>query len=188
MERRSDRHPGAIRPGKASVVAMFIGEAFVGDGQNAAHVTTMLGPRDGPVGTAWATAMASPNPGHAPFMVFLQPGLSVQPPTLFVNRVAMTTQVHTELTLGPAHAGVAAGVAKAVQKFAAELDVQSMVIIASVWVDLEAYDADAIYMNNKAAANTALRNGMAHLPELDEVLANIDAPWNEAYRRYRPYG
>jgi 5,6,7,8-tetrahydromethanopterin hydro-lyase len=167
---------------------MFIGEAFVGDGQNAAHVTTMLGPRDGPVGTAWALAMASPNPGHAPFMVFLQPGLSIQPPTLFVNRVSMTTQVHTELTLGPAHAGVAAGVAKAVQKFDADIDVLSTVIIASVWVHLEAYDADAIFMNNKAATNSALRNGMEHLPALEAVLANVDAPWNEAYRRYRPYG
>jgi 5,6,7,8-tetrahydromethanopterin hydro-lyase len=120
-------------------------------------------------------------------MVFLQPGLSVQPPTLFVNRVAMGGQVHTELTLGPAHAGVAAGISKAVQKFGADLDVQATVIIASVWVDLEAYDADAVYMNNKAAASTALRNGMEHLPALDEVMANIDAPWNEAYRRYRPY-
>jgi len=166
---------------------MFIGESFVGDGQNAAHVTTMLGPRDGPVGAAWALAMASPSPGHAPFMVFLQPGLSIQPPTLFVNRVSMTNQVHTEITLGPAHAGVAAGVARAVQKYDGDLDVRSTAIVASVWVDVEAYDADAIYMNNKAATTSAILNGMDHLPSLDEVLASVDAPWNEAYRRYKPY-
>ena len=169
-------------------MTMYIGEAFIGDGTNAAHVTTMLGPRDGAVGTAWALALASPNPGHAPFMVFLQPGLSIQPPTLFVNRVAMGGQMHTEMTLGPAHAGVAAGVAKTVQKLAGEIEVENLVLIASVWVDLEAYDADAVYMNNKAATSEALRNGMQHLPALDEVLAHIDAPWNESYRRYRPYG
>jgi 5,6,7,8-tetrahydromethanopterin hydro-lyase len=169
-------------------VAIYIGESFVGDGQNAAHVSTLLGPRDGPVGTAWALALASPHPGHAPFMVFLQPGLSIQPPTLFVNRVSLGGKVHTEMTHGPAHAGVAAGVAKAVQKLAADIDVDALVLIASVWVDAEAYDADALYMNNKAATSTAIRNGMEHLPALDEVMANIDAPWNESYRRYRPYG
>ena len=38
---------------------MFIGESFVGDGVNAAHINVVLGRRDGPVGTAWATALAT---------------------------------------------------------------------------------------------------------------------------------
>ena len=46
---------------------MQIGEAFVGKGVNAAHVNTILGAREGPVGTAWATALATPSAGHAPF-------------------------------------------------------------------------------------------------------------------------
>ena len=37
---------------------MQLGEAFVGEGANAAHVNTVLGGRDGSVGTAWATALA----------------------------------------------------------------------------------------------------------------------------------
>ena len=36
---------------------MLIGESFVGDGVNAAHINVVLGRRDGPVGTAWATAL-----------------------------------------------------------------------------------------------------------------------------------
>ena len=39
---------------------MQIGEGFAGDGVNAAHINTVLGPKDGPVGTAWATALATP--------------------------------------------------------------------------------------------------------------------------------
>jgi len=46
-----------------------LGEAFVGEGPNAAHVNTVLGGRDGSVGTAWATALATPSQGHAPFVV-----------------------------------------------------------------------------------------------------------------------
>jgi len=37
---------------------MPIGESFVGEGAEAAHVNTVLGRRDGPVGAAWATAAA----------------------------------------------------------------------------------------------------------------------------------
>jgi len=91
-----------------------IGEAFVGDGADAAHVNTILGERSGPVGTAWATALATPTAGHAPFVAVLQPGLPVQPFTLFVNKAAIAGDAHGTLTWGAAQAGVAAGVADAV--------------------------------------------------------------------------
>ena len=37
-----------------------IGEGFAGEGANAAHVNTVLGETSGPVGVAWATALATP--------------------------------------------------------------------------------------------------------------------------------
>jgi len=64
---------------------MEIGESFVGAGAEAAHVNTVLGPREGPTGTAWATALASPSAGHTPFVVVLRPSLPVKSLTLFVN-------------------------------------------------------------------------------------------------------
>ena len=72
---------------------MQLGESFVGNGAEAAHVNTVLGEREGPVGQAWATALATPSAGHAPFVVVLQPGLPVVPFTLFVNkaRIEATT-------------------------------------------------------------------------------------------------
>ena len=39
---------------------VLIGESFVGEGAEAAHINTVLGARRGPVGTAWATALANP--------------------------------------------------------------------------------------------------------------------------------
>ena len=58
---------------------MFIGESFIGSGANAAHINVMVGPRTGPVGSAWAGALSSPTKGHLPFMVVLQPGVPVKP-------------------------------------------------------------------------------------------------------------
>jgi len=44
---------------------MLIGESFVGESAEAAHVKTVLGRRDGPVGVAWATALATLRAGQA---------------------------------------------------------------------------------------------------------------------------
>ena len=46
----------------------LIGEAFVGEGANAAHTNIVLGRRGGPVEAAWATALATPSAGHVPFV------------------------------------------------------------------------------------------------------------------------
>ena len=88
---------------------VLIGESFVGEGAEAAHVNTVLGGRDGPVGTAWATALAMPRPGHAAFVTILRPNLPVKPLTLFVNKAAMADERHGDLTWGAAQAGVAGG-------------------------------------------------------------------------------
>ena len=65
-----------------------VGEGFAGEGADAAHVNTVLGLREGPVGTAWATALATPSAGHTPFLAVVRPNVPVQPPTLFVNKAA----------------------------------------------------------------------------------------------------
>ena len=54
---------------------MLIGESFIGEGAEAAHINTVLGDRDGAVGTAWATALATPRQGHTAFIAVLRPGL-----------------------------------------------------------------------------------------------------------------
>jgi 5,6,7,8-tetrahydromethanopterin hydro-lyase len=39
--------------------AMALGESFIGEGAEAAHINTILGPRNGPVGTAMLTAICT---------------------------------------------------------------------------------------------------------------------------------
>lgn len=48
------------------MTTMLIGEGFEGPGVNAAHVNMMLGPKSGPAGQAFVSALASPSQGHAP--------------------------------------------------------------------------------------------------------------------------
>ncbi len=88
---------------------MQIGESFIGAGAEAAHINTMLGNRAGPVGMAWASALASPRPGHTAFVAVLRPGLPAKPMTLFVNKASIASDQHGVLTWGAAQAGVVGG-------------------------------------------------------------------------------
>jgi len=165
------------------VRSVEIGEAFVGAGADAAHVNTVLGPREGPVGTAFATALATPSTGHAPFLAVIRPGIPAKPLTLFVNKAAIAGDAHARLTWGAAQAGVAAGVADAVADgvIAAE-SVDSLALIAAVWVDPAAADAQAVYRNNRQATRAALDAGRRRAPALEDVLEARQRPENPFFR------
>jgi len=165
------------------VAEIQIGEAFVGEGAEAAHLNTVLGPREGPVGTAWATALATPSAGHAPFVAVVRPGLPAKPLTLFVNKAAIAGEAHARLTWGPAQAGVAAGVMDAVASGAiAATEVDGLALIAAVWVDPAARDEQAVYRNNREATRAALEAGLERRPALAEVLAARATPENPFFK------
>jgi|SRR5271154_3813154 len=164
-----------------------IGESFIGAGAEAAHINTVLGDREGPVGTAWATSLAMPRAGHIPFVTVLQPGLPVKPMTLFVNKAPIegddsVNSLHATLTWGAAQAGVAAGVADAVAEgIVNPLDANTMLLIAAVWVNPAARDAELVYRNNRTAIRAALLAGRDGTPSVDDMLAARDNPTNPFY-------
>ena len=163
-----------------------LGESFVGDGANAAHINTVLGRTGSGAETAWATALATPRAGFAPFVTILQPGVPVKPFTLFVNKAAIEGDTHGNITWGAAQAGVAAGVADAVAAgVIPESEVDELRIIAAVWVNPAANDEDAVFRNNREATRTALANGANRLPTTAEVLAALKHPHNPFYAGQR---
>lgn len=159
-----------------------IGESFIGSGVNAAHINTVFGHREGPAGVAWATALATPSQGHVPFVAVLKPSLPVKPLTLFVTKAAPANDTHGVMIWGAAQAGVASGVADAVAEgFIERADLDLSCIIAAVWVNPDADDADEVYKNNRLATRNALANGSKNLPSIDEVLENKKLPHNPYY-------
>jgi 5,6,7,8-tetrahydromethanopterin hydro-lyase len=161
---------------------MLIGESYIGEGAEAAHVNTVLGERAGPVGVAWATALATPSAGHTPFVAVVLPGLAVKPMTLFVNKAPIAGDEHGNLTWGPAQAGVAGGVADAVSEgIISEDDADQSLIIAAVWVNPAARDAEKVYANNRTATREALRAGVEGMPRVAEVLVARHRPFNPFY-------
>jgi 5,6,7,8-tetrahydromethanopterin hydro-lyase len=160
-----------------------LGESFIGRGVNAAHVNTVLGLREGPVGVAWATALATPSAGHAPFVAVLQPGLPVKPFTLFVNKAAIAGDRHGELTWGAAQAGIASGVARAAEEdIVSRALLDELVLIAAVWVNPQADADDVVFDNNREATFRSLSAGADNGPPTDDVLAASDDAWNPYFR------
>ncbi|WP_329046077.1 formaldehyde-activating enzyme [Amycolatopsis sp. NBC_01488] len=149
----------------------LIGEAFVGEGANAAHTNVVLGRRGGPVEAAWATALATPSAGHVPFVTVLRPSVPVQPPTLFVPKAAAHTEVHRRATWGAAQAGLAQGVTDAVEAGDLPADeTGALLLIAAIWVDAGVDDLDEAFANQRAAAARAIRAAVEGTPTAADVL------------------
>lgn len=158
------------------------GEAYAGHGAEAAHVNTVLGLRDGPVGTAWATALASPSTGHAPFVVVHSPNLPVAPFTLFVNKAAIAGDRHATLTWGAAQAGVAEGVMDALRLGLFEQPLHTLALIVAVWVDPAAEHEELVFANNRNAVLEAITMGRIGGPEPEALLA-VGEPTNPWFRQ-----
>ncbi|PFH11224.1 5,6,7,8-tetrahydromethanopterin hydro-lyase [Collimonas sp. PA-H2] len=159
-----------------------IGEGFCGSGPNAAHINLFLGPKNGPMGTATVTAASSPGPGHIPFQAVLKPNMPVKPTTVFIGKAVLTTPNHENMTWGPAQAGVAHGVTKALLDGVLPPEAEDeWIAVAAVWVNPLADDADQVYANNceatYLAAQRALAKGWPSRKELAEALGSISNPF-----------
>lgn len=163
-----------------------VGEAFSGQGANAAHVNTVLGAKGGPVEAAWATALATPREGHAAFVVVARPDIPVKPMTLFVNKASLAgggEDRHARLTWGAAQAGIARGVVDAVEAGVVSPGaIDELLLIAAVWVDPSADDEELVYAHNRDAMLRALRKGATRQPEWAEVRAAAAEPANPFFR------
>jgi|1186.fasta_scaffold202658_2 5,6,7,8-tetrahydromethanopterin hydro-lyase len=164
----------------------LIGEAFAGSGPNAAHINVVVGRKGGPVETAWATSLATPRTGYIPFLTVLRPNLPVKPMTLFVNKADFRGDAHSNLTWGPAQAGVAAGVTQAVAEALIPQDeVEELLIIVAVWVDWAADEATVVFANNRAATHDAIAAAVRGEPAVGDVIAEVGHPWNAYYHEHR---
>jgi len=161
---------------------LYIGEGFEGSGANAAHINLLLGPKDGPIAVAWATAEASPGPGHIPFQAVLKPNVPVKPATLFIGKSVLRDSNHETLTWGAAQLGVGAGITRAVLNGTLPDGAEDgWLAIALVWVNPSANDAEQVYANNKAAARIAteraVTSGWPTRPELESALQSLGNPF-----------
>src|SRR5919112_4574869 len=95
-------------------MSMLIGEALAGDGNEIAHIDLLIGSRDGPVGHAFANALARQSEGHTNLLAVLTPNLAVKPATVLVTKVTIKGMKQAVQMFGPAQYAVAKAVADSV--------------------------------------------------------------------------
>ncbi|TWU04069.1 formaldehyde-activating enzyme [Neorhodopirellula pilleata] len=152
-----------------------IGEALVGDGNEIAHIDLMIGSKNGPVGNAFANALANQSEGHTNLLAVLEPNVAVKPSTVMITKVTIKGMKQAVQMFGPAQAAVAQAVADAVSEGIIPKDqAEELVCVCGVFIHPAAEDDEKIYKYNYEATKESLRSAMAGKPTVDDMLAKKD--------------
>ena len=157
-------------------MSMYIGEALVGDGNEIAHIDLLIGDKDGPVGSAFAHALATQTQGHSNLLAVLTPNLAVKPATVLITKVTIKGAKQAVQMFGPAQAAVAKAVADSVAAgVIPKSDSEKLVIVCGVFIHWLAEDDKKIYQFNYEATKQAIASAMTGKPTVDEMLAGKDS-------------
>jgi 5,6,7,8-tetrahydromethanopterin hydro-lyase len=153
-------------------MGMLVGESLVGEGNEIAHIDLLIGEKDGPVGNAFANALARQSEGHTNLLAVLTPNLAVKPATVLVTKVTIKGMKQAVQMFGPAQAAVAKAVADSVEAgVIPKADCEKLCIVCGVFIHPAADNDKKIYDFNYAATKDAIANAMKNKPSADEMLA-----------------
>jgi 5,6,7,8-tetrahydromethanopterin hydro-lyase len=107
--------------------------------------------------------LASPRPGHAPFLVCPTGGGEiVRPATIVVNKSTIDGDRLGRITWGAAQLGIAQGVLDALADGTLDpADAGELVLLVALWVDPDAGDEAAVRAANREAMRVALADAVA---------------------------
>lgn len=149
----------------------LVGEALIGKGPEVAHIDLIIGEKEGPVGTAFASGLTQLSAGHTPLLGVIRPNLPPKPSTLIVPKVTVKNMDQAAQIFGPAQTAVAKAVADSVAEGVIPKDrAEELLVIVSVYIDPKATDYDAIYRYNYGATKLAVARAMVGFPDIDKVL------------------
>jgi bifunctional enzyme Fae/Hps len=153
----------------------LVGEALVGEGAELAHVDLVIGDKEGPVGGAFANALSQLSAGHTPLLAVVRPNLLTKPATLVIPKVTLKKDVQVREMFGPVQAAVAKAVADCIEEGVfGDNDLESLVILASIYLHPEASDYNRIYRYNYGATKLAVRRAMDRFPDRKTLLYEKD--------------
>jgi 5,6,7,8-tetrahydromethanopterin hydro-lyase len=155
---------------------MFIGEALVGDGNEVAHIDLLIGEKTGPVGVAFANALANQSAGHSSLLAVIAPNLICKPATVMITKVTIKGAKQAVQMFGPAQAAVARAVADSVAEGVIPANkAEDYVIVCGVFIHWDASDDNKIFQYNYDATKMAIKNAMTGEPKVSEITAKKDS-------------
>src|SRR5215471_3700667 len=156
-------------------MSMFIGEALTGEGNEVAHIDLLVGSKDGPVGIAFANALADQKQGHSNLLAVLTPNLMCKPAAVMITKVTIKGADQAVQMFGPAQKAVAKAVTDCVASGVIPKDqADNLVIVCGVFIHWDAKDDAKIYNYNYEATKLSIQRAMRGEPKIDEILAKKD--------------
>lgn len=153
-------------------MSMYVGEALVGEGNEVAHIDLLIGDKAGPVGVAFANALARQSAGHSNLLAVLTPNLAVKPATVLVTKVTIKGAKQAVQMFGPAQYAVAKAVADCVEQGIIPKDqTENLVIVCGVFIHWEAADDKKIFEYNYEATKLSIARAMKGEPSASEMIA-----------------
>jgi 5,6,7,8-tetrahydromethanopterin hydro-lyase len=153
-------------------MSMYVGEALVGDGNEVAHIDLLIGDKAGPVGVAFASALATQSHGHSNLLAVLTPNLPVKPATVMITKVTIKGAKQAVQMFGPAQYAVAKAVADSVEAGIIPKDqAENLVIVCGVFIHWDAADDKKIFQYNYEATKLSIARAMKGEPSTAEVTA-----------------
>jgi 5,6,7,8-tetrahydromethanopterin hydro-lyase len=147
-----------------------IGEGWAGEDPNGSHVNLVVARRGSATGAQTAAALASPRPGHLPFIACLERGAMVRPTTVVVNKAPLQRDDQSRIVWGAAQLGIAQGVLDAVADDLVDAaEAAELLLLVAVWIDPAAADETAVRKATRRATYSALADAL-HPPTAEEVV------------------
>ncbi|HEV3146013.1 MAG TPA: formaldehyde-activating enzyme, partial [Gemmataceae bacterium] len=129
-------------------MSMFIGEALVGEGNEIAHIDLLIGDKAGPVGAAFANALANQKQGHSNLLAGV-PNMICKPAAVMITKVTIKGANQAVQMFGPAQKAVGMAVLDSVAAgVIPKSEADNLVIVVGVFIHWDAKDNDKIYKFN----------------------------------------
>ncbi len=156
-------------------MAMFIGESLVGDGNEIAHIDLLIGPKSGPVGIAFANAIANQSAGHTSLLAVVSPNLICKPATVMITKVTIKGMKQAVQMFGPAQAAVARAVADSVAEgVITAQQAEDFVVVCGVFIHPAAADDNKIFQYNYDAVKESLKRALTNQPSVSQITSEKD--------------
>jgi 5,6,7,8-tetrahydromethanopterin hydro-lyase len=151
--------------------SVMVGESLVGDGAEVAHIDLLIGPKDGPLGHAFAGALLNQKEGHTNLLAVVAPNLPAKPDTIIANKVTIKGATQAVQMFGPAQAAIARAVVDSVRDgVIPQNQVDDLCVVVGVFIHWEATDDKKIYDWNYQATKESIARALSGEPSMQTVL------------------
>jgi 5,6,7,8-tetrahydromethanopterin hydro-lyase len=153
-----------------------MGESLVGEGNEIAHIDLIIGPKSGPAGLAFTSALSHNSDGFSTLLAVVTPNLPAKPDTLLFNKVTIKGAKQAVQMFGPAQAAVARAVMDSVASGVIDKSkANDLCILVGVFIHWQAENDKKIFDYNYQATKESIARAVQGKPTIDEVLQKYKA-------------